>query len=136
MSQKTQKSSLFTYIDCLYTKEPLPEGADVSSSLWMINRFLSMETILLDVIGQTSKYTGVLGERYYKLLDSIIPKTKAPRNKYLKPSHEFEANLIERYAKVWNCNWKEVVDSFKVLLKTYSQKDLYDFVGLEYPSKP
>lgn len=128
-------SGLFQIIDSLYTKDPLPDGMEVAGSLWMVNRFLSMERILTDVIAQTARYTNALGAQYYDLLKRIIPKTKPPRNRYLKGEYEFSKELVGRYAKAWNYSWKDTMEAFKVLLMTHTEEDLHKFVGLEFKPK-
>lgn len=122
---------LFYYLNGLYTKKiPQPEESEVSSLIWPINRFLSMEKDLLETISETSKYLFTLGSRYYKLLWRIIPQSGSPRNKYLKPEKD-DSEVLERYCQYFKLSKREVKDYLKILEKQYSRKEIFAFVGLE-----
>src|SRR3990167_7642989 len=91
--------------DCLnnlYSKRmKYPDDNELSGKLWMINRFLSMDKDLLEVVADVSKYFYTLKERYYRLLYRIIPQSSSSRNKYIKPKKEFSDEVLNRYSKLY-----------------------------------
>lgn len=133
MDNGVKKDNLFSLINNLYSKRATyPENSELSGKMWMINRFLSMDKDMLEVIAVISKYFYSLKERYYKLLYRIIPMSPSPRIKYFKPTKEFDSELVERYSKFFNLNNREVVDYLKIMKKDFSDRELYENVGLEY----
>lgn len=124
------KKDLFYYLNNLFTKTEEPEHSDVKSIVWPVNRFLSMEKNLLEAIAFTTKYIFTLGPRYYTLLFRLIPKSNAPRNKYLKPEKD-DSELINKYSRYFLISNKEAKDYIKILFKNKTQKEVYNFVGLE-----
>lgn len=125
--------------DCfsnLYTKRmKYPTDNELSGKLWMINRFLSMDKDLLEVVSDVSKYFYTLKEQYYKLLYRIIPQSSSPRNKYIKPKKEFDDEVLVRYSKLYAVSKREVIDCLRILQKTNDMKEIYEFVGLEYKNE-
>jgi hypothetical protein len=128
-------SNLFDFVNNLYSKRAkFPEESEVSSLIWPINRMLSMEQYMLETVAYTSKYMFTLGAKYYRLLWRVIPQTNAPRNKYLKPEAD-DNGLIDRYVQYFKLSRREVRDYLRLLRKDLSQKEIYEFVGLEQEKK-
>jgi hypothetical protein len=132
MVVEKSKDLLFEYIDNIYTKRFVPEDSEVRSSIWPINRFLSMEKALLETIAYTSRYLFTLGPKYYKLLMRVVPKLNySPKNKYIKIEKEAEDELLDRYVQYFSLSRKEVKEYLKILFKQYTGEEVYGFVGLE-----
>jgi hypothetical protein len=126
------KKDLFYYLNNVFNKkEQCPEEQEVKSFIWPINRFLSMEKDLLEVIAYTSKFIFTLGPKYYRLLYRIVPTSGAPRNKYLKVQESYEPELLERYIKYFGTNKRETVQYLRLLEKQHTKEEIYEFVGLE-----
>ena len=122
--------------DCLnnlyHKRMTYPEDKELSGNLWMINRFLSMDKDLLEVVADLSKYFYTLKERYYRLLYRIIPQSSSPKNKYIKPKKEFNEDVVRKYSKLYEISNREVIDCLRILRKTNTEKEIFEFVGLEY----
>lgn len=122
---------LFRYVNNIYTKQFVPEESEVPAILWKINRFLSMDKDLLELVAYLSRYMSVLGAKYYALLMCIVPQSFVPRNKYVRPDRESDDELLERYVKYLQLSKREVRDALRILLSMHSKKEVYEFVGLE-----
>ena len=124
--------TIWDAINNLYSKRmKYPEDSDLVGNLWMINRFLSMDNDLLEVVADVSKYFYTLKERYYRLLYRIIPQDTYQRSKYVKPKKEFNEDLVKRYSKLYGVSNRETIDCLRILQKTNTVKEIYEFVGLE-----
>jgi len=124
---------LWDALNNLYHKRfRYPEKDEISDKLWIINRFVSMERDLLEHIAYISKYFFTLQERYYRLLYRLIPQSFSPRTKYLKPPKELDSELLKKYSTYFGLKKKEVKNYMEILRKSYSNKELYEFVGIEY----
>ena len=129
---KDSKKDLFYYLNNLYHKKfEYPEKQEISSSLWAINKFVSMEKDLLLVVAEVQKYLFTLQERYYRLLYRIIPKSNPPFNKYLKAKKEFDSELLVRYSKMFGLGMAEVAAYVRIMRKSMSDKEICEYVGLE-----
>lgn len=122
---------IFYYLNGLYNKKiKQPDDSEVSSFVYQINRFLSMDKDLLETIAETTRYLFTLGPKYYKLLWRIIPLSNAQRNKYVKVD-KIGSELVDRYKQYFRLSRREVIDYIRILEKQYSTKEIYAFVGLE-----
>lgn len=123
---------IWDWLNNLYHKRyryPLDE--EVQGKLWTINRFVSFDPDMTDVVAEVSKYFFVLKERYYRLLYRIIPESPSIRLKNLKPQNEFDNPLVKRYSKVYGLSAREITDYLKILRKTHSLEEIQNFVGME-----
>lgn len=130
---KETKKDIFYFINNLYHKKyKYPEDNELSSNLWMINRFLSMDKDLLGVVAEISEYLFTLQERYYRLLYRIVPKSNSPFNKYLKPKKEFDGELLSRYSKMFQIGLGEAAEYIRIMRKSMSNKEIFEYVGINY----
>lgn len=124
---------LWDILNNLYHKRfTYPSKEDISGKLWIVNRFVSMDKDLLEYVAQISKYFFTLQERYYRMLYRLIPQSSSPRSKYLKPPAEANKELLNRYSDYFGLRNKEVKDYLKLMEKSHSNKEIHEFVGLEY----
>ena len=128
------KKDIFFYINNVYNKRYQLSSEEVAPMIWTVNRFLSMEKDLLEAVAETTKYIFTLGPRYYTLMMRLVPKSYSPRNKYLKPE-KTKTELLSRYQRYFKLSMREVADYMKILYKKYSEKEIYDFVGLQLEGK-
>jgi len=128
------KKDLFYYLNNLYTKKDKSvDESEVSSLVWPINRFLSMDRDLLETVAYVSKYMFILGSLYYNLLWRIVPKSSSPRLRYLKPTVGNDEELLFRYSQYFKVGKKETREYLKILGTQYNTKEIYAFVGLQEP---
>lgn len=126
MSNKTK--SLFDHLNgitSLKTKwENLSEADRKTFSVYMTNRFLSMNSGLTELVNELQKYTiNVLSPReVYKLYLDILPKEKM-FFKYIKGDKEekYPDKLVDLISKYYQCSNKEAVEYLDILT---SQDDL------------
>lgn len=100
--------------------ESLSDSDKKSFSSYMINRFLSMNSGLTEIINEFQKYTiNVLSTReVYKLYLDILPKEKM-FFKYIKGDKEekYPDKLIELVSKYYECSHKESIEYLDILTK-------------------
>lgn len=87
--------------------ESLSETDQKSYSIWMINRILSMNIKMINIINNVQKYP-LTSEQHYKLLSDLLPKEKI-WNKYVKSSIK-KKNIpnIEILANYFQCSQREI----------------------------
>lgn len=130
--KEKKEDSLFKLLNFLYRKDgEYPSKEEIAPKVFMVNRFVSLDLDLTEVIGEISKYVYTLKELYYKLLYRIIPKSKSPRTSYPKFEKEFDSELVSKYALYFRISRKEAVEYIRILSKIMEMKKIYDFVGLE-----
>ena len=123
---------IWDWLNNLYHKNyRYPSDKELQGQLWVINRFLSFDPDLAQVVASTSKYFYVLKTRYYRLLYQIIPKANPTRVKNAKKIVEYDPELVKRYAGVYGLSGRETIDYLKILIKKHTVEEVYDFVGLE-----
>ena len=134
MAKKTEKKKdrIFDWVDNLYNKKHgFPPKEEITPMIWQINNFLSMDKDLLEYVAYYQKYMFTLKDRYYLLWYALIPKCLKSRNPYYKVKREKDSELLERLCSVFGLSKVEVVDYLKILRKTYDDKELYEFLGME-----
>ena len=123
---------IWDWLNNLYHKNyRYPSAKEVQKDLWMINRFVSFDPDLTEVIASTSKYLFCLKERYYRLLYRIIPKSNPTRVMNAKMKVYFDKELVNRYASTYGLSRRETIDYLKILTKKNKIKEVFEFVGLE-----
>lgn len=119
-----KSKSLFDHLNgitALKTKwENLSEADRKTFSVYMINRFLSMNSGLTELIDDLQKYTiNVLSPREaYKLYSDLLPKEKM-FFKYVKGDKEekYLEKLVNLVSKYYECSNKEAVEYIDILMK-------------------
>lgn len=129
--QTIKKRSLFDHIKAI-TGEQDPNYFDKLSvedkktfSVYMINRYLSMNMDWIDVVAEVQPYIQKLPpEVVYKLYIDIIPKGRHYL-KYVKGSNSgtnYESWLVELLAIEYECSQREAEDYLEILYKTKDGK--------------
>ena len=119
-----KSKSLFDHLNgitSLKTKwENLSEADRKTFSPYMINRFLSMNSGLTELVDELQKYTiNVLSPReVYKLYSDLLPKEKS-FFKYIKGNKEdkYPDKLVNLVSKYYECSNKEAVEYIDILIK-------------------
>lgn len=97
MAKKSKERNLFDLLqEIFHGKTPWEELSRTEQknfSVYMINRFISMDMNYTDIIAGLQKYTmGVMTpEMVYKMYQDVFPKRKFFQ-KYIKPSKKVEKN--------------------------------------------
>ena len=124
--------SIWDILNNIYNKRlRYPTKEELSGKLWMINRFLSMDTNLLEVVAYVSKYFFTLKERYYRLLYSIVPQTSSVRTKYSRFKEQEDSEILKKYSKFFGVNIRETKQYLNILRNRYNEKELLEFIGME-----
>jgi len=130
--RKERPMVIWDWLNNLYHKNyRYPTAKEVQKDLWMINRFLSFDPDLTEVVATTSKYLFCLKERYYQLMYRIIPKCNPTRVMNAKMRVDFNKELVGRYANMYGLSRRETTDYLKILSKKNTLKQIFEFVGLE-----
>ncbi len=120
---KSKKLGLFDHLKAITQREYDPtyltDKEDAKTfDVYMINRFLSMNPDWVFLVNWLQQYTHEMSnELVYKLYSNIIPKS----NTYLKYvkgiDTGYKKELIELFAKHYECSKREAIDLITVLLK-------------------
>jgi len=124
MSEAKKSKTLFQHLSGIKEKKEPWESLSVmdrkSFEPFMVNRFLSMNMGLLELVNELQKYTiGQLNPKdVYKLYLDVLPKKKS-FDKYVKGSkeskhHEKVVDYLSRYFEV---STREVLDYLEILSK-------------------
>ena len=122
---ETKPKSLFDHLNSITndkTKwEDLSESDRKSFSPYLINRFLSMNSDLIELVDEFQKYTiGTLAPReVYKFYCDLLPKKKM-FFKYVKGSKEEKYNdkLIEYISRYYECSHQEAIEYLDIFMGT------------------
>jgi len=125
-----KSKSLFDHLNgitSLKTKwKDLSEADRKTFSPYMVNRFLSMNSSLTELVNELQKYTiNVLSPReVYKLYSDLLPKEKM-FFKYIKGDKEekYQDKLIDIISKHYECTRKHAIEYLDILFKTDDLKD-------------
>lgn len=139
----SKPKSLFDHLNGITASktkwENLSEADRKTFSVYMVNRFLSMNSGLTELVNELQKYTiNVLSPReVYKLYCDILPKEKM-FFKYIKGDKEekYPDKLVKMVSKYYECSNKEAIEyldiftseddlkaQLKVLLQGYGLDD-------------
>ena len=124
-SEKPKGTGIFDHINNLtYVKKPWGEYSDAekkSISVYMVNRFLSMNYDYIEFVNMLQRYTiGVLETReVYKLYYDLLPKQKS-FNKYIKSKAEslYTTELIQYMCKYFEVSSSEAISYLDIYFKT------------------
>ena len=113
--------NLFDWLNQVtYTKKPWSEFDDAdkkSFSSYMINRFLSMDSNLTELINDMQRITPLLSDReVYKIYSNILPKKKS-YHRYVKSKknvkyEDWLVELIDQHYQVGKSQAVEYLDLF------------------------
>lgn len=127
MSNKSK--SLFDHLNgitSLKTKwENLSEADRKTFSVYMVNRFLSMNSGLTELVDDLQKYTiNVLSPReVYKLYSDLLPKEKM-FFKYVKGDKEekYPDKLVDLVSKYYECSNIEAIEYIDIMIQKEESK--------------
>ena len=123
---------IWDWLHNLYHKRyRYPTDQEIQGKLWVINRYLSFDQDLTEVVAYVSKYFFCLGTRYYHLLYCLVPSSSTPRVKNGKIKKQYEDEIVERYASMYGLSKRETIDYLKILHKNNKAEEVYHYVGLE-----
>ena len=119
-----KKKTLFDHINHIREKktenyfDTLTDEDKKTFVNYMVNRFLSMDINLIEVIDQLQKHAvGLKPKDYYRVLREVVPQGRA-FHKYIKSAKEEKNNselvsLISEHFEVSKLNADEYIDLFK-----------------------
>jgi IS1 family transposase len=119
-----KKKTLFDHINHIREKktenyfDTLTDEDKKTFVNYMINRFLSMDMNLIEVIDQLQKHSvGLKPKDYYRVLREVVPQGRA-FHKYIKSAKEEKnnsdlVNLISEHFEVSKQHADEYIDLFK-----------------------
>lgn len=124
MSQTKKAKTLFEHLSGVKEKKTSWESLSVmdkkSFEPFMVNRFLSMNMELLELVNELQMYTiGQLAPKdVYKLYLDTLPK-KRSFDKYIKAkgSDKYNDNVLEYLSKFFEVSQREVRDYLELLTK-------------------
>ena len=121
-----KKKSLFDHVRQVTSVQnpnywdEISEEDKKSWSNYMVNRFLSMNMGLLELVNELQKFTiGQLSPRdVYKMYFDFLPKKKT-WDKYIKGKKDdkYNSNVLEYLAKYYKVSQREVRDYIEILSK-------------------
>lgn len=130
-----KSKTIFEHLNDLFNKSVtwsnLSDESKKSFSVYMINRFLSMNMDYIEIVNELQPYTmgELTPELVYKLYKDLLPKGKF-YFKYIKSKKEekYNSELILFVSKREDMSTKEVEDGFDVL----NTLNIYNIVMTEY----
>lgn len=111
--------------------ESLDEKEKSTWSTYMINRLISMNPEMCDLISITQKYTHILDDEIvYKLYENLVPKDNR-FYRYIKKrkKEKHDKKTIELICKYFECSTKETQEYLE-LLDNKVVKEIVDSFGL------
>ena len=128
MKQKTENevkaATIFDHLNNITAKKlpwhALSDADKKTFSVFIINRWLSMNINYIELVNEFQKYTigQLTPEIVYKLYLDFLPKEKS-FNKYVKGKKDssISIDLIEFYARVYMCSTREAKSQLEILLR-------------------
>jgi len=135
MTPKSENKNLFDYLRAVTTDQKtnywseLSETERKSFSVYMINRYLSMNDEWVELVDDLQPYT--IGnqldpELVYKMYIGIIPPTKIFL-KYIKStSDKYEKELLQIFMEYYHISQSEATDYVEILFSTDDGKKEMD----------
>lgn len=124
--------TLFEHLNTIFNNQnpkyfdELSDEDKKTFSVWMINRFVSMNSSYLPVVNEIQQYWEYVSPReVYLFYSQILPRAKQ-YNKYVKSSKEqdkYEEWLIDLLKKHWQLSKMEVIDALHILYLTKDGKN-------------
>lgn len=139
--------TLFEHLNAIYEKQDknywndLEDADRKSFSVYMVNRFISMNSDYLPVVNEIQQYWGQVGPReVYLFYSQLLPK-KRQFNKYIKgskDSFQYEDWVRERIAQHYQVSETEAENYLRILYlstegKTYL-RELLEGYGADVKS--
>ena len=117
---ESKPKGLFDHITHIYAEqnpnyfETLTDAEKKAYSVYMVNRFLSMNPHQLPFVHEIQQYT-VPPEIHYSFFRSILPKRRQ-FNKYIKSKKEdkYEAWLVDLVVKHFSISVREAIDYLEI----------------------
>lgn len=122
--------TLFEHLNAIYQNQrvdyydSLDDSDKKSFNVYMINRFISMNSNFLPVVNEIQQYWGCIKAReVYLFYSQLLPKGKQ-FNKYIKASNEEEyddwvVNLVKKH---YSISEKEATDYLRIYYSTHNNK--------------
>lgn len=129
--------SIFDHLSNITDKKlPISQYSEKNIKSWsnyMINRWLSMNMDLVELVNEFQKYTiGQLGmKETYQLYSDVLPKKKL-FSKYIKGKKQDKYNnkLIELFANHFLCSKDEAFEYLDILTLTGKQNEIEKIIRL------
>ena len=126
---KVKSKGLFDHINALFGTNPnyfknLSESEKKSFSIYMVNRFLSMNSELIEIVNYFQKFNHNLdSEIAFKLYYDVLPK-KRVYLKYIKSMNEVKYNsgLIDFLVIHYKISKQEAEDYLRIYMTTDNYK--------------
>lgn len=142
MTKKNKKRNLFSHLQQITAWknnnywDNLTEGEKKSYSPYMINRFLSMDIDLIEIVNEIQHYQ-LSPKENYDIYMEIIPKEKR-YNKYLKGKKDTNKVDSKFLAEHFNISEREANYYIDILISTGNKseiKELKKLYGEKYNEK-
>lgn len=125
----SKTKTLFDHLEGITYKKTkwseLSESDTKTFSVYMINRFLSMNPDLTEFVNDLQRYslTVLSPKEVYSLYLDVLPKKKL-FFKYIKASKEerYDSNLIQLISKHYECNKSESISALDIFFMTPEYK--------------
>jgi hypothetical protein len=123
----TKPATIFDHLSHITEKktpwDKLSEADQKSFSPYLINRWLSMNMDLIEIVDMFQQYTiGELDRKHvYQLYQELLPKRKM-YNKYIKAkdSDKYNKELLEFVAKHYQISIREATEYVAITQSSYS----------------
>lgn len=125
--------SIFQLLSCLTDKktawEDLTDADRKNFSVYMVNRFISMDMDLIFLVNylQTYNMAGMQPREAYKVYLDLLPKKKM-WSKYIKATgtdkNSLNDKLVKLFAEFYEWPINETEDNLKLILKTKEGRDI------------
>lgn len=129
--------TIFDHIGNITDKKlPISKYSEKNLKSWssyLINRWLSMNMELIEIVNEFQKYTiGILSPKEtYQLYYDILPKRKF-YSKYVKGKKQdkFNSKLVELFAKHYMCSETDAIEYLDILSVTGNTADIERIIKL------
>lgn len=134
-SSKESTKSLFDHINAIYTDQRIDYFTNLSDadkksySIYMVNRFLSMNPLQLPFVNEIQKYN-LSPDIHYLFFSQLVPRGKQ-FNKYIKGAKEktYEQWMIELVSKHYEVSSAEAIEYIDMLYRL-NKKELRELLEL------
>jgi len=129
--------TIFDHIGNITDKKfPIEKYSEKNLKSWssyLINRWLSMNMELIEIVNEFQKYTiGILSAKEtYQLYYDILPKKKF-YSKYVKGKKQdkYNKHLVELFAKHYLCSETDAIEYLDILSSTNRSSDIERIIKL------
>lgn len=139
-----KKKSLFDHLQAIYVDQSVHYWDDLSVenkktySVFMINRFISMNMDYIEVVNEFQKYWGIVGDREsYLFYSQLLPYGKQ-WNRYIKGKKErkYEEWVIRLLAHHFEVSQRDVSDYLDLMFATKEGRSALKEILEMYGSDP